>query len=68
MPNGKFFIAGLGVVVVAAVIGAAVIYSNIKYAQEGTVHVVTKWGAIERIYTPADGCSPLSHRVARVMK
>jgi hypothetical protein len=55
MPNGKFFIAGLGVVVVAVVIGATVIYSNIKYAQEGTVHVVTKWGAIERIYTPADG-------------
>ena len=30
-------------------------FSNIKYAQEGSVQVVTKWGAIERIYAPSDG-------------
>jgi regulator of protease activity HflC (stomatin/prohibitin superfamily) len=55
MPNGRFFIAGLGVVVVVVVVGAFVVFSNIKFAQEGTVQVVTKWGAIERIYTSADG-------------
>ena len=30
-------------------------YANIKFAQEGTVQVVTRWGAIERVYTPSDG-------------
>ena len=55
MPTGKVFIAMLIVVVFAVVVGAAVVFSNIKYAQEGTVQVVTKWGAIERIYTPSDG-------------
>ena len=55
MPRGKFFIAMLILVVIAIVIGVVVTYSNIKYAQEGTVQVVTKWGAIERIYAPSDG-------------
>jgi regulator of protease activity HflC (stomatin/prohibitin superfamily) len=54
MPTGKVFIATLIVVVFVVVIGTAVVYSNIKYAQEGTVQVVTKWGAIERIYSPSD--------------
>src|SRR4030095_5866067 len=55
MPKGKFFIAVLILIVIALLIGAVVTYSNIKFAQEGTVQVVTKWGAIERIYVPADG-------------
>src|SRR4029434_8864472 len=55
MPKGKFFIAVLILIVVALLIGGVVSFSNIKFAQEGTVQVVTKWGAIERIYTPADG-------------
>src|SRR5688500_2968053 len=55
MPKGKFFIAVVTLIVIAIVIGIVVTYSNIKFAQEGTVQVVTKWGAIERIYTPADG-------------
>src|SRR4029450_1536664 len=55
MPKGKFFIALLILIVVSVLIGAAVTFTNIKYAQEGTVQVVTKWGAIERIYAPADG-------------
>jgi len=41
-------------VVVALVVGGAG-FANIDYAQEGTVKVVTKWGAVERIYAPADG-------------
>ena len=55
MPSGKVFIIVLVLVVITLVVGSAVIYSNIKFAQEGTVQVVTKWGAIERIYTPSDG-------------
>ena len=55
MPKGKFFIAGLILTAIALVIVGAVTFANIKYAQEGTVQVVTKWGAIERIYTPSDG-------------
>jgi regulator of protease activity HflC (stomatin/prohibitin superfamily) len=55
MPQGKFFIAVPILIVIALLIAGAVTYSNIKFAQEGTVQVVTKWGAIERIYTTADG-------------
>lgn len=55
MLNGKWFIAGMILIAFSVIIGGAVTYSNIKYAQEGTVQVVTRWGAIERIYAPADG-------------
>ncbi len=55
MPKGKFFIAVVILIVIVLLIGAMVTFTNIKYAQEGTVQVVTKWGAIERIYTPSDG-------------
>lgn len=55
MPKGTWFLAGLILIVLSLIIGGAITYSNIKYAQEGTVQVVTRWGAIERIYTPADG-------------
>src|SRR5918993_2853975 len=55
MPQGKFFIAGVILLVILVLIVGVVTYSNIKFAQEGTVQVVTKWGAIERIYTPSDG-------------
>jgi regulator of protease activity HflC (stomatin/prohibitin superfamily) len=55
MPKGKFFIALLILIVIVLLVGAMVTFTNIKYAQEGTVQVVTKWGAIERIYTPSDG-------------
>ena len=54
MPKGKFLVA-LMLIAVAVLIVGLVIFKNIKYAQEGTVQVVTKWGAIERIYTPSDG-------------
>ncbi len=55
MPRRLYFIGGLVLLVVVLVVGVMVTYSNIKFAQEGTVQVVTKWGAIERIYTPSDG-------------
>ena len=55
MPKGKLFVVGLSLILVFLIIGGAVTYSNIKFAQEGTVQVVTRWGAIERIYTPTDG-------------
>lgn len=55
MPKGTWFLAGLILIVLSLIVGGAITYSNIKYAQEGTVQVVTRWGAIERIYTPADG-------------
>jgi SPFH domain / Band 7 family len=55
MPTGKYFIAALFFIALVVLIGGFVVFKNIKYAQEGTVQVVTKWGAIERIYTPADG-------------
>ena len=55
MPQGKFFIAVVILVVMLVLVAGVVTYSNIKFAQEGTVQVVTKWGAIERIYTPSDG-------------
>ena len=44
-----------GGIAIAVVITALFVYANINYAQEGTVKVVTKWGGIERVYTPADG-------------
>jgi len=55
MPKGKYAIAVLILVVIVVVVGGALTFANIKFAQEGTVQVVTKWGAIERIYTPSDG-------------
>src|SRR6478736_10313266 len=55
MPKGKLFVVGLSLTLIFLLAGGAVTYSNIKFAQEGTVQVVTRWGAIERIYTPTDG-------------
>jgi hypothetical protein len=55
MPKGKMFVVVVVLSLIFLVVGGAITYSNIKFAQEGTVQVVTRWGAIERIYTPADG-------------
>src|SRR5688500_19505832 len=55
MPRRAYFIASVVLIVAVLLVGIMVTYSNIKFAQEGTVQVVTKWGAIERIYTPSDG-------------
>src|ERR1044072_4566221 len=55
MPKGKLLVGMLVLIVIVILIGGLVTFKNIKYAPEGTVQVVTKWGAIERIYTPSDG-------------
>ena len=55
MSSSKYVIAGIALLVVLALIVGGAGFSNIDYAQEGTVKVVTKWGAIERLYTPSDG-------------
>ena len=54
MLKGKWSIALLGLIALSLIIGGAITCSNIKYAQEGTVQVVTRW-VIERIYAPTDG-------------
>ena len=55
MNNSKSMLALIvGLTVLALFIGGTV-YANLQFAQEGTVKVLTKWGAIERIYTPQDG-------------
>src|SRR5688500_8373275 len=55
MWNSKWFWSALMLFMLFLTVFGAIAYSNIKYAQEGTVQVVTRWGAIERIYTPSDG-------------
>jgi CHASE3 domain sensor protein len=55
MRNSKLFWSILIAIVIFLTVGGALVYSNIKYAQEGSVQVATRWGAIERIYTPSDG-------------
>ncbi len=55
MMKGKLFWSMLMLIVIVLTVSGAIAYSNIKYAQEGTVQVVTRWGAIERIYSPSDG-------------
>jgi len=55
MSSSKLWVAALAVLVVVALIGAGVAFANIKYTQEGTINVVTKWGRIERVYRPEDG-------------
>ncbi len=55
MSSSKYVIAGVVLLLVFGLVGAGVAFANIQYAQEGTVQVVTKWGAIERVYAPSDG-------------
>ena len=53
--SGKFVIGGVVLLVVVALVGAAVTFANINYAQEGTVKVVTYFGRIEQVHRPEDG-------------
>jgi len=56
MWNGKWFWSSLLIlIVIFLAVAGAIAYANIKYAQEGTVQVVTRWGAIEHVYTASDG-------------
>lgn len=54
MSNGKYLIAGIVLLLILTLMGMGMVFANIDYAQEGTVKVVTYWGAIERVYTPSD--------------
>src|SRR5215210_1596021 len=40
---------------IAAIIFSTIIYKNIRYTNEGTVKVATKFGSIQRVYKPSDG-------------
>lgn len=55
MSSSKYVIAGLVLLVVVGLIGAATVFANINYTQEGTVKVVTNFGRIEQVYRPDDG-------------
>ena len=55
MSRSKYLMAGGVLLVILLLVGASVTFANIQYAQEGTVQVVTQWGAIERVYKPSDG-------------
>src|SRR5687768_17248072 len=55
MSNSKYMLAGLVLLVLLLLIGAAATYANINYTQEGSVKVVTYFGRIERVYRPEDG-------------
>lgn len=55
MSRSKYLMAGGVLLIILLLVGASVTFANIQYAQEGTVQVVTKWGAIERVYKPSDG-------------
>ena len=55
MSNSKVAIALVGLTIVLLMFVGAVALGSLNYAQEGTVKVVTYWGAIERIYTPSNG-------------
>src|SRR5262245_48698971 len=55
MRNSKLFWSLFTLSVIFLTVAGTIAYANIKYAQEGTVQVVTRWGAIERVYTPSDG-------------
>ena len=53
--SSKLVVGGVVLLVVVGLIGAAAVFANINYAQEGTVKVVTYFGRIERVYGPQDG-------------
>ena len=55
MRSSKLLWSILILSVIFLTVAGTIVYAKIKYAQEGTVQVVTRWGAIERLYTPSDG-------------
>ncbi|MBI3650294.1 MAG: SPFH domain-containing protein [Acidobacteria bacterium] len=54
MNSKKFLLVAL-VFAIAAIIFFSVVYHNIRYTNEGSVKVVTRFGSIQRVYRPADG-------------
>ena len=53
--NAKKILVFLSLTAIAALIFSIVVYKNIRYTNEGTVKVVTKFGSIQRVYRPSDG-------------
>jgi regulator of protease activity HflC (stomatin/prohibitin superfamily) len=53
--NAKKILVFLSLAAIAALIFSIVVYKNIRYTNEGTVKVVTKFGSIQRVYRPSDG-------------
>jgi regulator of protease activity HflC (stomatin/prohibitin superfamily) len=53
--NAKRIFTFLIVGVIAALIFSLIVYKNIRYTNEGTVKIVTKFGSIQKVYRPSDG-------------
>ncbi|HLL89910.1 MAG TPA: SPFH domain-containing protein, partial [Tepidisphaeraceae bacterium] len=55
-PGRGAALGGVAVVLgVIAVVAGVALFNSIKYANEGTVQVVTQWGRIVQVYKPDDG-------------
>jgi regulator of protease activity HflC (stomatin/prohibitin superfamily) len=53
--NAKKVLTFVVVGAIVALIFSIIVYKNIRYTNEGTVKVVTKFGSIQRVYRPSDG-------------
>lgn len=53
--NSKRFLTFIIVGIIAALIVSIIVYKNIRYTNEGTVKIATKFGSIQRVYKPSDG-------------
>jgi regulator of protease activity HflC (stomatin/prohibitin superfamily) len=51
----KRFLTFALIIAIVAVIGLTIAYSNIRYTNEGTVKIATRFGSIQKVYRPADG-------------
>ncbi len=50
----KYLILGV-ICLIFLIVLISGVRGNVHYAEEGTVKVLTQWGAIRRVYTPSDG-------------
>jgi regulator of protease activity HflC (stomatin/prohibitin superfamily) len=53
--NTKRFLTFIVVGIIAALIFSIIVFKNIRYTNEGTVKIATKFGSIQRVYKPSDG-------------
>src|SRR4051812_3198253 len=53
--NSKRFLTISGAIAIVAIIFFTIAYSNIRYTNEGTVKIITRFGSIQKVYRPADG-------------
>ena len=68
MSRNKYLMAGVVLLVIVLLVGASVAFANIKYAQEGTVKVVTKWGASSASTSPRTAGSRRSRRAGSLTR